>query len=181
MWIAFSRLARASREHHKLPKDKDLLGAMLQARIELAAFSRFADCIAVILVFLTIVYLAVGINFIKFGGKHLWEDKMIKRGSYGLSGILGGLAIAELALRVTVYTEFYRSDYDLDDDEEHSLKLLNIARKLDFSFVVIIWVLSIAMVLRAGQIWLTTELRQHIKFVSNGLAADDKVLSLTAY
>lgn len=151
------------RFHHK--DDLKMLATLLQARIELDAASRFTDCLVIIFIFLSIVFLGVGVNLVRTGERSSF-DTLIKRASYAFAAILGTLAVIEWAIRIKAYLEFYSDKYDLDKQEKSTIQLLNASRQMDFAFVVIAWALSISVMIRSTQIWLPSRYEKRLDFVS---------------
>ncbi|KFH46396.1 hypothetical protein ACRE_028450 [Hapsidospora chrysogenum ATCC 11550] len=153
IWIALSRFLRAS--GHPRDKTEHVLAGLLQSRLQLDAASRLADCITIILTFLTLVSFGIGANIVRTG-EPAPHDRLIRRVSYSLAGILGLVAAAAWALRVKVYIDVFVGEYQyaLERQGEHDIAWLNASRQLDFAFVVIAWALSIAVMARSTQKWL---------------------------
>ena len=89
-------------------------------------------------------------------GEPARHDRLIRRVSYSLAGILGLVAAADWALRVKVYIDVSVGEYQyaLERQGEHDIAWLNASRQLDFAFVVMVWALSIAVMARSTQKWL---------------------------
>lgn len=178
VWIAFSRLLRTVDKEER--DDWIILAALLQARVELSAASRYTDCLTVIFVFLAIVFFGVGVNIIRIG-EQAPRDGLIKKCSFGFAGVLAILASVEWGIKIRVYLEFYTEDtddFDLESEDEWALKLLNVSRQLDFAFVVLSWALSITTLVRSTQIWLPSRRDKRLDYVSLCFAPTELTLTV---
>lgn len=166
--IAVSRLLRAPRQPGNKNPYHDALPALLQSYIQLDVACRLADCIAIILTFLTLVSLGIGVNIVRTG-EPARHDRLIRRVAYGLAGTLGLVAAAVWAARFKVYIDVLVGEYQyyLDGQDERDTAWLNAAQQLDFAFVVIVWALSIAVMARSTQKWLPSLHDKHADVVSD--------------
>ncbi|KAI6784572.1 uncharacterized protein J7T54_006617 [Emericellopsis cladophorae] len=138
-----------------------MLAALRQASLELSAVSRFTDSVLLIFCWMTVILLGVGVNVVRTG-EPARLDKPMKIGSFALAGVLGALAIAEWGIKIQAYVSFETDTYDLEEEVGYSSYLLNFATKLDFSFIVIAWALSIATLVRSTMIWLPSRVDKRL-------------------
>lgn len=103
--------------------------------------------IAEILIFLTLVLLSTGIAFARTGEVGSL-NKIIKWIAYGASAIILILALSEWAIRIKVYVSYYGDEFfkTTSGFTKDTIDLWNASRQLDFSIVVLFFILSLTMV-----------------------------------
>lgn len=140
--------------------------SLLKAQAHGSTVANFFNCFTDIFVFIMLERIGNGILITQNGtsGK---LGQIFRFASYGISVLLGALALAVLGLRVDFHDKLYKNNATyLSGQEPGDIEQFTQSRQIDFSFRVLVFILALCLVARSIMVKIQTRTEPLVKTVS---------------